>query len=931
MVDANIQGLLQQAAQTSPMNQMLLQQQQQQQQQQYQQQVQQVQQQQAQQQAIYDTAMREQEAQAHAMKAWEKGISYYWYKGKPEYKYLKELWAHHGSYDRMIREQMEAKQAFQKQKEELEHPLKVTITTVPAQRLPGVISVDTYAKPQPQPTFLEKYLQPAKTIPVWLDYGAAFKEAGYQFVHPSIFIKQVGEQVGKGVKFVATQWADIAATLGVYTPGKERIVTLPETKIMDVRRVTAISPGVQYITPPEITIKKTAPTPERIGEVAGKIGGFAGQFAPYFVPVVGPLLIAGGTVEMAKIGAGATPEQKEYKTYVQSFEKKTDEQGKIYYESKDYGKLSYEEYNIAKERYTAGRVIGWTGAALGATYLGAKTYTWLTKPITLTTVSPATGRLAKTSRLPDVISAPRDIIIPTEGGGSIGTTITDVFRPSAYQWQTTRGSQILNLLNPKWGEPVVKIVSKPAWYQIIGGAEGTGLIYSKPETNILGQQVSVVKNLPLYFRQKVTATGEPIGTIKYPYIIKGTQQRISPEELGGIFKTGLPYEKQLAQVGAVSKPEDILVREWTAAYSLGKLKVQPGEITWIFPTPGKITTSAESFVKASPFFETEKVQSFTFIRSIRKVTEAPRSVFMPQEVTGQSFVIKKTFEDMLAGMPKVISVSTGKASKILQTTMAKTAVSDKILQQIQKISTAAIVPIPKAAIPALLKPTTSLALKSLQLTVPATAFLFKQVPMEKAVQIMTPIVKTEQIQQPIQIMTPIVTPIITPIEIVTPIVTPIEIVTPIVTPITTPIITPIIAPPPILPPPTPYPEIWRYPEPQPIKPKFKVRFERRIRKPLKVFTPYVRRFRRFRPLGPPTTFGQAVEAGKQYARRTLGASLRVKGPAGFVPLAPAGEFRLGKKEPFTLVQKQRQRLVSAGERFEIVQARKGRKNIFKIF
>jgi hypothetical protein len=106
-----------------------------------------------------------------------------------------------------------------------------------------------------------------------------------------------------------------------------------------------------------------------------------------------------------------------------------------------------------------------------------------------------------------------------------------------------------------------------------------------------------------------------------------------------------------------------------------------------------------------------------------------------------------------------------------------------------------------------------------------------------------------------------------------------------------------------------------------------------IKKPLPGFTPYVRRFRKFRPLGPPTTFERAVETGKSYTRRTLGASFRVKGPKGFAPLVPMQEFRLGKNEPFTLVQMQRKRLVSPGERFEIVQARKsGRtKNIFKIF
>jgi hypothetical protein len=49
---------------------------------------------------------REVQAQEHAYKAWQKGISYYWYKGKPEYKYLRDLWENYGSYSRIERERL---------------------------------------------------------------------------------------------------------------------------------------------------------------------------------------------------------------------------------------------------------------------------------------------------------------------------------------------------------------------------------------------------------------------------------------------------------------------------------------------------------------------------------------------------------------------------------------------------------------------------------------------------------------------------------------------------------------------------------------------------------------------------------------------------------------------------------------------------------
>jgi hypothetical protein len=64
--------------------------------------------------------------------------------------------------------------------------------------------------------------------------------------------------------------------------------------------------------------------------------------------------------------------------------------------------------------------------------------------------------------------------------------------------------------------------------------------------------------------------------------------------------------------------------------------------------------------------------------------------------------------------------------------------------------------------------------------------------------------------------------------------------------------------------------------------------------------------------------------GKAAARKTLGASFRIKAPTGApVPIAPSQEFRLGKGTGI-LVQRAPARLTSGSERREIAQSRRAR-------
>jgi len=90
------------------------------------------------------------------------------------------------------------------------------------------------------------------------------------------------------------------------------------------------------------------------------------------------------------------------------------------------------------------------------------------------------------------------------------------------------------------------------------------------------------------------------------------------------------------------------------------------------------------------------------------------------------------------------------------------------------------------------------------------------------------------------------------------------------------------------------------------------------------FIPELRRRGKFMPISKPTTLKKAVEIGKQAARRTLGASIRVKGPKGYIGLLPSEEFIFGKKgkEPTILMQKKFARLKTPTELKEIIWARK---------
>jgi hypothetical protein len=92
----------------------------------------------------------------------------------------------------------------------------------------------------------------------------------------------------------------------------------------------------------------------------------------------------------------------------------------------------------------------------------------------------------------------------------------------------------------------------------------------------------------------------------------------------------------------------------------------------------------------------------------------------------------------------------------------------------------------------------------------------------------------------------------------------------------------------------------------------------------KLFIPEVRRRGKFAPISRPVPIATAIGLGKAKVRGTLGASLRIRqaGTNEFVALAPTEEFRMAKKQPFTIVQRQRARLSSLGERKEIVSSRR---------
>lgn len=123
--------------------------------------------------------------------------------------------------------------------------------------------------------------------------------------------------------------------------------------------------------------------------------------------------------------------------------------------------------------------------------------------------------------------------------------------------------------------------------------------------------------------------------------------------------------------------------------------------------------------------------------------------------------------------------------------------------------------------------------------------------------------------------------------------------------------------------------------PKPIKPKLVIgpkpkdeedEFTKSFFKPKRKaqrFIPEIRRRGKFISLSPVDNPRAAENIAKSIARTTLGASIRVKGPKGYIPLAPGKEFGTAKRSPFILVQRKTQRLGSFGERKEIIKSRKG--------
>jgi len=91
-----------------------------------------------------------------------------------------------------------------------------------------------------------------------------------------------------------------------------------------------------------------------------------------------------------------------------------------------------------------------------------------------------------------------------------------------------------------------------------------------------------------------------------------------------------------------------------------------------------------------------------------------------------------------------------------------------------------------------------------------------------------------------------------------------------------------------------------------------------------LFTVELRRKGAFKPIGIAKDIGQALEIGKASARRTLGASFRIKSAKGYLTLQPTQEFRKSKsyKDPFSLIQVPTARLSSQSERLEIKQSRR---------
>ena len=106
------------------------------------------------------------------------------------------------------------------------------------------------------------------------------------------------------------------------------------------------------------------------------------------------------------------------------------------------------------------------------------------------------------------------------------------------------------------------------------------------------------------------------------------------------------------------------------------------------------------------------------------------------------------------------------------------------------------------------------------------------------------------------------------------------------------------------------------------KPETKRFLGRATGKPSAKYIAELKRFRKFFAVGSASTPQEALNIAKMKARETLGASVRVRAPKGFLPVAPSEEFRLAKRDPFVLVQRKTSRISSFGEKKEIQQARK---------
>lgn len=105
-----------------------------------------------------------------------------------------------------------------------------------------------------------------------------------------------------------------------------------------------------------------------------------------------------------------------------------------------------------------------------------------------------------------------------------------------------------------------------------------------------------------------------------------------------------------------------------------------------------------------------------------------------------------------------------------------------------------------------------------------------------------------------------------------------------------------------------------------------------IKKPIKVkktqlLTVELRRKGKFTPIAKVKgDISKALQIGKIAARRSIGASIRIKGEQGYLNLNPTQEFRKSKsnKDPFSLIQRKSARLNTPQERLAILESRRRR-------